>query len=172
VDIHDGKLHRLHEICQRLGVTIVQTHCGDITTFSREHFQNKQGFDRILVDAPCSGLGVLRRHPEAKWAQQESQIAELQQLQTQLLLHAASLLRPGGILVYSTCTTEPEENEEVIKKFLRKRKNFQIESPLPYLPDILRQHVTQEGFLHIDPPRQYFDGFFGARLVSVTYFRP
>lgn len=167
VDIHKGKLHRLREICQRLGITIVQTYCGDITTFSKDHFQKKQGFDRILVDAPCSGLGVLRRHPEAKWTQQESHIAELHHLQVRLLLHAASLLRPGGILVYSTCTTEPEENEEVIKKFLWNRKDFQIESPIPYLPDTLQHYLTQEGFFRIDPPQQYFDGFFGARLSRI-----
>lgn len=168
VDIHKGKLHRLREICQRLGITIVQTYCGDITTFSKDHFQKKQGFDRIVVDAPCSGLGVLRRHPEAKWTTQESHIVELQQLQIQLLLHAATLLRPGGVLVYSTCTTEPEENEEVVKKFLQTRKDFQIETPIPYLPDSLQHYITQEGFLRIDPPQQYFDGFFCARLLCAS----
>jgi len=162
VDIHAGKLQRLRGNCQRLGITIVQTYHGDMTTSL-----DFQGFDRILVDAPCSGLGVLRKHPEAKWTKQESQILELQQLQVGLLLHAAKLLRPGGILVYSTCTTEPEENEEVIKKFLQDMKSFQIETLNPYLPDTLQQYVTQEGFLRIDPPQQYFDGFFCARLSRI-----
>jgi 16S rRNA (cytosine967-C5)-methyltransferase len=168
VDMHEGKLRRLRENCQRLGIRIVQTYCRDITTSSKHHFQEKQGFDRILVDAPCSGLGALRKHPEAKWTKQESQILELQQLQVRFLLHAATLLRPGGVLVYSVCTTEPEENEEVIKKFLHDMKNFQIETLRTCLPDILQPYVTQEGFLRIDPPQQYFDGFFCAKLSHLS----
>ncbi|MCP4404831.1 MAG: hypothetical protein GY801_46965, partial [bacterium] len=143
--------------------------CGDMTT-AREVpgfiHEGRQGFDRILVDAPCSGLGALRKHPEAKWTRQERDIQKLQDLQLNILRNASRFLPPeGGILVYSTCTTESEENEEVINRFLQNRQNFQIETPTPYLPDTLQSYVTQEGFLRIDPPQEYFDGFFCARLA-------
>jgi len=168
VDRHAGKLRKLQENCQRLGVTIVQTACEDVTTFSRQAVQEKREFDRILLDAPCSGLGVLRRHPEAKWTKQEAQMLEFQQLQLRLLLQTATCLRPGGILVYSTCTTEPEENEDVITQFLQTMPNFQIAPLSDYLPAVLQPSVTREGFLRIDPPQQDFDGFFCVRLVRIA----
>lgn len=171
VDIHKGKLQQLKENCRRLGVTIVQTSPGDMTTsldLPGYEYQGDRGFHRILIDAPCSGLGVLRKQPEAKWTKDETHIAELQQLQLHLLTHAATLLHPDrGVLVYSACTTEPEENEEVIEKFLRSVKGFQIESPLPYIPEELHRFITPKGFLRIEPPQEYFDGFFCARLSRI-----
>lgn len=170
VDIHENKLDRLQENCQRIGISIVQPYRGDMTTFldlPASHFQNDQGFHRILVDAPCSGLGVLRKHPEAKWTIEESHIHSLPQLQLRLLNHSAPLLHPEcGVLVYSTCTTEPEENEAVMTQFLRDHPGFHIESPQKYLPPELHACITAQGFLRIEPPRDYFDGFFCAKLVK------
>ena len=80
--------------------------------------------DRILVDAPCSGLGVLRRHPEAKWRKDAQALPRHQALQCQILEAVAPCLRPGGVLVYSTCSTEPEENEDVIERFCRAHAEF------------------------------------------------
>ena len=121
IDINGRKLQRLQENCKRLGITIVQTYRGNMTTpldLPGYHFQGDRGFHRILVDAPCSGLGILRKHPEAKWTKNESQITELQQLQLRLLTHSVTLLHPDdGVLVYSTCTTEPEENGQEIPLF-------------------------------------------------------
>ena len=168
VDLYEKKLQRLQDNCRRLGITIVQTYCGDMTTFidlPAFHFQNDRGFHRVLVDAPCSGLGVLRKHPEAKWTKHVSQIKELQQLQLRLLTHAVTLLHPNkGVLVYSTCTTEPEENEEVISKFLRSNPEFRITPPHSYLSQEFHQYITGDGFLRIEPPQEYLDGFFCARL--------
>jgi 16S rRNA (cytosine967-C5)-methyltransferase len=93
---------------------------------------------------------------------------ELQQVQLRLLSDVARVLRPGGVLVYSTCTTEPEENEQVIEKFLSLDRAYRIETVSPYLPEDFQSFVTHEGFLHIDPPQQNVDGFFGARLVKVS----
>jgi len=161
LDVHAGKLTRLQHMCGRLGVTIVETHNTDATQYTP---QSQQYFDRVLVDAPCSGLGVLRRHPEAKWTTQESNIFQLQNLQQRILDHMAACVRPGGVLVYSTCTTEPEENQHVIEAFLHTHSHFQTESVAPLLPGELRQWVMPEGWLLIDPLQPLFDGFFGARL--------
>ncbi len=173
-DLYDKKLQRLQENCTRWGVAIVHTFCGDMTTATElpgYDSRTKQGFDRILVDAPCSGLGVLRKHPEAKWTRNELQIRELQALQIRLLTHAATFLHPErGVLVYSTCTTEPEENEQIISQFFTDVQGFHIESPQQYLPREIHQYITPEGFLRIDPPQQEFDGFFCARLVRGSPF--
>jgi 16S rRNA (cytosine967-C5)-methyltransferase len=166
-DLHEGKLQKLRANCHRLGIKSVETYCGDVRSLPDDSIQEQQGFDRILVDAPCSGLGVLRKHPEAKWTKQASQIRKLQQVQIHLLRHVAKLLRPGGILVYSVCTTEPEENEEVMKTFLSNLTNFRIEPLSSYLPAALQPYVTPEGFLRIEPPQQYFDGFFCAKLTRL-----
>lgn len=168
VDRHAGKLQKLRENCHRLGIRIVETHCDDVSQLSWHYFQAKQTVDRILVDAPCSGLGVLRKHPEAKWTTEDRLMLELQQVQVRLLSDVARVLHPGGVLVYSTCTTEPEENEQVVEKFLSLDRTYRIDSVSPYLPENLHPCVTQEGFLRIDPPQPYFDGFFGARLLKVS----
>lgn len=172
VDIHEGKLQHLRENCQRWGITIVQTYCGDMTNTQALpgcHIPGKKGFQRILVDAPCSGLGVLRKHPETKWTRKECDIKQLQQLQLGILTHAAIFLHSdGGVLVYSTCTTEPEENEEIISTFLKTVNGFRIEPLHQYIPEELHHCMTSEGFLRIDPPQQYFDGFFSARLFRVS----
>lgn len=169
VDIHEKKLERLQENCRRMGVTIVQTYQGDMTThldLPASHFQDGQGFHRILVDAPCSGLGVLRKHPEAKWTVAEAHIPNLKQLQLRILERTVPLLHAvHGVLVYSTCTTEPEETEQVIAAFLNSNAGFHIEPLSSSLPQELHTCITPEGFLRIEPPREYFDGFFCAKLV-------
>ncbi|GAK52488.1 sun protein [Candidatus Moduliflexus flocculans] len=165
-DLHQGKTQRLLALCKRLGISNAQTFCGDMTTARKLPGMPNAGFDRILVDAPCSGFGVLRKHPEAKWTRQAAQIAELAALQLRLLLNAASLLKTqGGVLVYSACTTEPEENEQVIAEFLKQTNGFRLESPAALLPSDFHAWITPEGFLRIEPPDGHFDGFFGVRLV-------
>lgn len=171
-DVYDVKLRQLQENCARLGVSIVRTYHGDMTTsvdLPSIDFHGKSGCDRILLDVPCSGCGVLRKYPEAKWTKQETDIAELQQLQARLLQRAASLLAPdGGVLVYSACTTEPEETTMLLQEFLRHTPHFRIESPVPFLPDMLQKYITPEGFLCIEPPQEHFDGFFCARLACLA----
>lgn len=169
IDLHAGKLDRLQDNCRRMGISIARTWCGDVT-----HFPERAGnqafplYDRVLLDAPCSGLGVLRRHPEAKWTKQPTQIAELQQLQQRLLRHVAAFVRPNGVLVYSTCTTEPEETQHVMTTFLQTVSNFHITPLQPVLPEFLHANITPEGFLLLDPPQEYFDGFFCARLIRIA----
>jgi 16S rRNA (cytosine967-C5)-methyltransferase len=124
-------------------------------------------FDRILVDAPCSGLGVLRRHPEAKWRKSSEQFERHQALQIQILDSAAVSLRPGGVLVYSTCSTEAEENEAVIEQFLRSHAEFRRESVAPWLPASAQAFLTEHGDLSTMGNRDLMDAFYAARLKQV-----
>jgi 16S rRNA (cytosine967-C5)-methyltransferase len=120
-------------------------------------------FDRALVDAPCSGLGTLRRNPDARWRVGPEAPAELAKLQLSILEHTAATLRPGGCVVYSTCTVLPEENEGVVNAFLASRPEFQL-APRSALPLHLAPVLSDEGFLRCLPHVHDTDGFFAARL--------
>ena len=122
-----------------------------------------QGFDRVLVDAPCSGLGALRRNPDARWRIHPADPARLAETQRALLRHTAAALRPGGVLVYSTCTLLPEENEAVVEAFLRESDAFALSSPAA-APAELRELQDERGLLHTLPHRHDCDGFFAARI--------
>ncbi|NTV12435.1 MAG: 16S rRNA (cytosine(967)-C(5))-methyltransferase RsmB [Desulfobulbaceae bacterium] len=122
-------------------------------------------FQGILVDAPCSGLGVIRRHPDIRWNRREEELIRYQSGQLALLGYAAALLRPGGVLVYATCSTEPEENEQVVERFLAEHQDFRIEKCGEYLPLTARNFVGADGLFRTRPD-QGLDGFFAARLVK------
>lgn len=122
------------------------------------------GFKGILVDAPCSGLGAVRRHPDIRWNRQPADLERYRIRQLALLTEAARLLEPSGVLVYLTCSTEPEENEQVIEKFLADHPDFSVEDCRAYLPEQAAKLVDEQGFFH-PLPDQGLDGFFGARLV-------
>lgn len=118
-------------------------------------------FDRALVDAPCSGLGVLARRADARWRKGPEMFAELPAIQLELLEAAARRLAPGGVLVYSVCTFEPEETDEVVARFLAAHPEFAVESVAGSVPDAV---VTPEGFMRVLPQRHGCDGSFAARL--------
>jgi 16S rRNA (cytosine967-C5)-methyltransferase len=140
-DLADERLKLLRENCTRLGVTCVQTtkeepsaegavaspECGDES-------HTAVFFDRVLVDAPCSNTGVLRRRVDLRWRIRPDEISRLRVTQLGLLRRAESLLKPGGVLVYSTCSLEPEENTEVISQFLSERAGFKLERKRELLP--------------------------------------
>jgi len=121
------------------------------------------GFDAVIVDAPCSGLGTLRRHPEIKWRATPEQIAALAALQQAIVKGVAPCVRPGGVLVYATCTTEPEENENVVEAFLGEHPDFSVEDAGSYLPGPAAA-LAAKGYLRTWPHRHGIDGFFAARL--------
>ena len=160
LDSDAGRLNRVAENSTRVGTSIVRPVTGDAATF-REGL-----FDKVLVDAPCSGLGVLRRHPDGRWTKSEKIVAERQAVQNNILANCAALLKPGGTLVYATCTTEPEENEDIINRFIASsRGEFRIDDPRPYLPPSAGPLVGPDGFFRTFPDEPSLDGFFGARLV-------
>jgi len=112
-------------------------------------------FDRVLVDAPCSGTGTLRHNPDIRWRLQPADIAELARKQTQILKSAGAMVRPGGLLFYSTCSLEKDENEEVVAEFLEHHPDFQV-SPFQAGSDL----QTKSGALRTWPHRNDVDGFF------------
>ncbi len=164
VDIHAGKLDLLIRTCVRLGITNVVPLVQDASLpFKEIPFHS---VNRVLVDAPCFGLGVLRRRADARWRKSPEQIRLLSELQQRILMNAAALVKPGGVLIYSTCSTEPEENERQIQSFLSKRPEFAPDSLVRHLPDGLQQEpAVDQGYLQLLPHRHGTDGFFAARLV-------
>ncbi|MDH4164513.1 MAG: 16S rRNA (cytosine(967)-C(5))-methyltransferase RsmB [Nitrospirota bacterium] len=152
------RIGRIRENSERLGLLIVLPVAGDASTFG------EGSYDRILIDAPCSGLGVLRRHPDGRWAKTEAGIKERAALQKRIMENCAKLLKPAGILVYATCTTEPEENENVIKTFLSNNPDFTLEDPCHALPSAASKFVGDDLFFRTFPKETSMDGFFGARL--------
>jgi 16S rRNA (cytosine967-C5)-methyltransferase len=121
-------------------------------------------FDRVLVDAPCSGLGTLRRDPDIKWRRRESDLPELAAKQLTLLERAAAMVRPGGRLVYATCSSEPEENDEVADAFLARRAEFTRVDPRVDLPESIRSLVDDRGLFRTLPFRDGLEAFFAAAL--------
>ena len=140
-DISEDRLNLVRENCKRLGITCVKTCRADDPQWTgqkqeREHKSQiaNRNFDRILVDAPCSNTGVMRRRVDLRWRIRQGEIARLQQSQVNLLNRAAPRLKPEGVLVYSTCSLEPQENQEVVKQFLDTHKEFRPESERELLP--------------------------------------
>ena len=121
------------------------------------------GFDRALADVPCSGLGTLRRNPDSRWRVTPSDPERLAKIQLSILKNTAAVLRPGGVLVYSTCTFLPEENEEIVQSFLEDSKNFAL-TPAGDLPPEVRNVVDRQGWMRCAPHRHDTDGFFAARF--------
>jgi 16S rRNA (cytosine967-C5)-methyltransferase len=155
------RIGKIRENSERLGITVITMVRGDAIQY------NKGPFDKILVDAPCSGLGVLRRHPDGRWGKNERSIRERAAVQRRILENCSKLLKPGGALVYATCTTEPEENENVITAFLAGAGSaFMIDNPRQYLPERAPRLVDEKGFLRTFPREPNMDGFFGVRLVK------
>lgn len=146
----------------RLGLKNLHTHAGDSTDLVRFH----QQADRVLVDAPCSGLGTLHRHADARWRQTPDSIAGLAELQLALLAEAARCVKPGGTLVYATCTLHPAENEAVINAFCQAHPDWCIQPPEPGFGGGLA--VAPQGWVRIWPHRQAMDGFFMVKLQA-TY---
>ncbi|MGE7601851.1 16S rRNA (cytosine(967)-C(5))-methyltransferase RsmB [Peribacillus sp. NPDC097675] len=161
LDLHEHKVKLIREQAERLKL---RNNIKTLVLDSRnvqEHF-NKEGFDRILIDAPCSGLGVMRRKPDVKYTKTNNDIMKLSNIQKQLLEAAAPLLKQGGQLVYSTCTVDKEENDNVAAAFLEKHPEFEMDATLSdRMPESVQAFV--EGHtLQVFP--QYFssDGFFIA----------
>ena len=153
-----SRLNKVKQNIKRLQLTSVKPFTGDSTTITRFEGQG----DRVLIDAPCSGLGTLHRHADARWRQTPQTVAELTALQAKLLDQAATWVKPNGILVYATCTLHPAENEAQIQRFLETHPSWKILPPEPQEP--IAAHMTPQGWIKVWPHRQNIDGFFIVRL--------
>jgi 16S rRNA (cytosine967-C5)-methyltransferase len=172
VDRKTSRMDLLRQNCGRLGIRSVVPIVGDVRKPSEwsgmvargSNLRDGSLFDRILVDAPCSGIGVLRRHPEAKWRKESSAFARHQKLQAEILASVASCLRPRGVLVYSICSTESEETEEVAHRFCETNPGWMRESVAPWLPSAALPFVTIYGALSTMGNECGMDGFYAVRL--------
>jgi len=160
MDNQGWKLTRLMENARRLHISCIAPLELDV----RELSGVQDLFDRILLDSPCTGLGVLRRNPDIKWKVRPKDFYRLHLLQKQMLGKVAPLLKPGGVLVYATCTVSTEENETTLESFLSEHPQFYLESARPYLPAGCGSAVNQAGALQTWPHKHGVDGFFAARL--------
>lgn len=153
-DIYQHKLDRIMDNAQRLGITIIEPMLMD----AREVWQEfPQQADRVLVDAPCSGMGVLRRKPDSRWRKSKELLSELPKLQLQILKSAGAAVKPGGLLVYSTCTIAREENQDVVKAFLEMAGEFSLVNAGERLPV-----PREDDMVQLYPQRDGTDGFFIA----------
>jgi len=160
-DISNRGIRRIKENVHRLGLgsirPLVADAAGELTG------ELALPYDRILADLPCTGMGTLRSHPEARWLKQEADVERLGRLQKTILDRVAARLKPGGTMVYSTCTLTREENEEVVENFLRGHEEYILENAAAFLPEEARTMVRGNYFTAL-PHRDDTDGFFAARM--------
>jgi 16S rRNA (cytosine967-C5)-methyltransferase len=177
IDKSATKLELLKENRQRLGLTNIQIKSADGASLALE-----RPADRILVDAPCLGTGVLNRRPDQRTHKKSEDLQRLVEIQRRLLTHAASLVRVGGSLVYSTCSIEPEENVKNIEWFLANNPNFQAQDISGYLPikaleawsskessknaDSELVNQAKAGMIQLLPSRHDVSGFFVSKLLK------
>jgi 16S rRNA (cytosine967-C5)-methyltransferase len=160
-DRHFRRLRRLQDNAIRVGADHVLALNADM---ARGSVLPRGSFEQVLVDAPCSGTGTLRRHPEIRWRLQPSDLTRLAQRQRELLETAAAIVVPGGDVLYSVCSLEPEEGEGVVDAFLKTRPEYRLVDPREALPPPARVLVDGRGFLRTSPADDGLDGFFAARL--------
>jgi 16S rRNA (cytosine967-C5)-methyltransferase len=158
VDLHANKLRKIEAEAKRLGLS------GRLKAFAHdaaEPFPQEWGeFHAVVVDAPCSGLGTLRRHPELRYRRQESDVARLATLQRRILENCQESVPPGGLLVYAVCTPEPQEGQDQVDMFLRSHPEWTAEPPV--LPGL--KLPLAQAWLRTLPGPEGHDGFFAARL--------
>lgn len=171
LDIHPARVRLVEQACRRLGVQSVKTLVGDARHIEGE----PESAAAVLVDAPCSGSGVLRRRPDLRWARSEAALADLIQLQREILSAAATLVQPGGVLLYSTCSVDDAENSQNVDWFLARHSDFQPDPFLNRLPASLQSTLSaeqkrqiQRGRLQLWPHLNDTDGFFIARMIRLT----
>ena len=164
VDTSAEKIALLQKNCRRINAHNVETCVMDATKADLAFIKTA---DAVLIDAPCSGFGTLRRHPDIRWNKTLKQVHALREIQYNLLKNAAPHIKPGGLLVYSTCSIEPMENEEVIQRFLADFPMYRVENARRFLPTVPLSAITPQGFVQTFPHEHGVDGAFAVRLRRV-----
>lgn len=159
-DIYDHKLDRIKESAKRMGHSMIQTKIQDATV-ANDDYNNV--FDRVLVDAPCSGLGLLHKKSDIRWNKDQEDIRDLVKIQRQILATSIAYVKPGGVMVYSTCTITAAENKRMVNWIL-KNLDVELEPIDDYIPVLLRNEDSAKGFIQIFPNDANSDGFFISRF--------
>ncbi|WP_213818443.1 16S rRNA (cytosine(967)-C(5))-methyltransferase RsmB [Garciella nitratireducens] len=160
-DIYDHKLSLIKQNRDRLGISNIILEKYNALEVDSDLIGQA---DRVLLDAPCSGLGIIRRKPDLKWNKCFNDIKKITILQYKMLENAGKYLKKGGILVYSTCTINPDENFNIVKKFLTKNSNFKIVPILPICEKMEKHKEIEEGYLQLFPNIDFVDGFFISKI--------
>ncbi len=160
-DVHPGRLEMVRANAARAGMMPLPLVNADMASGFAPF---KQVFHQVLVDAPCSGTGTLRRHPEIRWRLREESLKLFAAKQRAILERASGIVVPGGSLLYAVCSLEPEEGEHVVKEFLEDHADFSAADPRPALPEQARSLIGEDRFLRTSPADWDLDGFFGALL--------
>ncbi len=159
-DLRESRVRRLKEL---LSIDTRAARCSLVAADASRPPPYLEPFDAVMVDVPCSGLGTMRRNPEIKWRMQESRLPEFHSFQRVVLEHAAAAVKTGGRLLYSTCSTEPEENEDVVHSFLNSNRDFTLVRPMS-LP-AAAPWIGQDHMFRSYPSERPWDGFFAALMV-------
>lgn len=157
LDKYESKLKNIEDNAKRLNLSSIQPIVGDAEEIT---FDSQP--DIVFCDVPCTGLGTLSKKPDIKWKRDIDDVYILSKVQKKIISHAAELLDIGGVLIYSTCTIEPEENRDVIKWFLEKNPDFELDPAEKYLP----QEVCNDGYMETYLHKHFIDGAFAARLIK------
>lgn len=161
-DIHEHRTRLVEQNAKRLGVNIIETKVQDASKFE-EKYVNK--FDKILLDVPCLGIGVLKRKPDIKWQKKKEDVKEISEIQYKILENCSKYLKQNGELVYSTCSIIKEENENLIEKFLHKNKEFKLQKIENFEEEFFKKYLKNEQFLQVYQNKKT-DGFFICKLLK------
>ena len=159
-DIYEHKIELMEEGAERLGISIMDCRVKD----GAEAEEEKEVFDRVLVDAPCSGLGLMRKKPDIRLKKDGNEIDSLTVIQRRILENAAGYVKPGGVLVYSTCTLCRKENEKNLEWFLKNHPEFAAEDITAFLPESWQKETAEQGYITLLPHKTGTDGFFISRM--------
>lgn len=159
-DIHEHRTKLVEQNAKRLGINIIETKVNDATIFNENY---KEKFDKILLDVPCLGIGVIKRKPDIKWQRKPEDVIEITKIQEKILENCSKYLKNNGEIVYSTCSILKEENEDVINKFLQKNKEFTIQKFYEKEKEIINENIDKSGFINISTNKNN-DGFFICKL--------
>ena len=171
-DVYEHRTKLVEENSKRLGINIIKTKVNDASCYN-EDYKNK--FDKILLDVPCLGIGVLKRKPDIKWQKKKEDIEEISKLQFEILDICSKYLKPGGEIVYSTCSVFKKENRDIIEKFLGKNSNFKLDNLYNLLNGKIYnknkffiQYIDKEnnGYLEV-LQNEKTDGFFICKLKNI-----
>lgn len=163
-DIHEHKLQLIKDNIERLGTSIIQVEKFDALDIDEKLIEK---IDCCLVDAPCSGLGLIRRKPDIKWRKYEEGVSQISKLQYDILTNSSKYVKKGGTLVYSTCTIQKEENIYLIEKFLEKNKDFKMSNFENTVNVHSLKETAQKGYIELYPNIHKTDGFFICKLIKI-----